>query len=131
MSLIRFVAIATAVFAILTFMSWLLTPVHGAETVDWNIKTFATIKATNEPGAVAEIIFNNVDVNGAADNGTKELSLGTLTVEVTFTWDAAAGGADRITVAPPDGYMAIPDTLTLQEGTEGRLLIYPVTALGM
>lgn len=90
----------------------------------------ATIRATTEPGAVAEILYINDDVNSAADNGVKMLTLGSLTVEVTFAWDAE-GGSDRIVVTPPDGYMAVPDTLTLPEDGRGTLLIYPVTALGM
>lgn len=128
--MIRFLAIVAATMLILACAKWALGPVAAGETIAWNVRTIATIRATTEPGAVAEIVYVNDDVNSSADNGVQMLTLGSLTVEVTFTWDAD-GGSDRITVAPPDGYMAVPDTLTLQEGTEGRLLIYPVTALGM
>lgn len=130
MNPLRFLAIAAATMLILFCATWVLGPVAAGETIDWNVKTIATIRATTEPGAVAEILYINDDVNSAADNGVQTLTLGSLTVEVTFTWDAE-GGSDRIMVTPPDGYMAVPDTLTLPEDGRGTLLIYPVTALGM
>ena len=128
MSALRVIAIVLVVVGMA--LCWLIAPVIAAETIDWNVKTVATIQATDEPGAVAEIVFRNDDVNGIQDNGRRELSLGALTVSVDFKWDAV-GGADRITVMPPAGFIAIPDQLTVEEDDEGRLLIYPEDAVGM
>ena len=128
MSALRVIAIVVVVVGLA--LSWLIAPVIAAETIDWNVKTVATIQATDEPGAVAEIVFRNDDVNGIQDNGRRELSLGALTVSVDFKWDAV-GGADQITVTPPAGFIAIPDQLTVEEDDEGRLLIYPEDAVGM
>ena len=40
-----------------------------------------------------------------------------------YTWDAD-GAADRIAVAPPPGYRAVPDVLTLGEESRGEIHLY-------
>lgn len=54
MSPLRFLAIVAATMLILACATWALGPVAAGETIDWNVKTIATIRATTEPGAVAE-----------------------------------------------------------------------------
>jgi hypothetical protein len=34
-------------------------------------------------------------------------------------------------VTPADGYIAVPDVLTIPDGTTGVVLIYPIDAVGM
>ena len=49
MSPFRFLAIVAATMLILVCATWVLGPVAAGETIDWNVKTIATIRATTEP----------------------------------------------------------------------------------
>ena len=101
----------------------------SADAASRNISgTTVKMQATTEPGAVAEIIFDNQPENGPGDNGTFTLTLGGLDVEVTFIWGV---GDDAITVIPPDGYFADPERLDVPEGGLGVLHIYSYEAVGM
>lgn len=84
-----------------------------------------TLQATTEPGAIAEVIFDNRMVNDADDNGTYALSMDGLSIAVDFLWNAE-GSADRITVTPPDGVLCRPSScaLTLPEDQSGRMFLY-------
>jgi hypothetical protein len=76
--------------------------------------TVVRLDATEAPGAVAEVWFHNAEVNQPHD-----------AVNLRFEFNVDGSGADRIVILPPDGYIAIPDTLTLPEGQRGTALIYP------
>lgn len=115
---------------VVAVVSWFVTPVIAADTVTWNGNTFAQIRPTDAKGAVAEIFYHNEDVNNSAHDGDYSVDLGGFEVGIRFKWDAR-GGDDRITITPPDGYIAVPDTLTLPEGAEGLILIFPISALGV
>ena len=84
-----------------------------------------TLQPTTEPGAIAEVIFDNRNVNDADDNGTYALSMDGLSIAVDFLWNAD-GSADRITVTPPDGVLCRPSScaLTLPEDQSGRLVLF-------
>lgn len=123
-------AALTLFLVVLLVVSWFVTPVIAADTVTWNKKTFAQIRPTDAKGAVAEIFYRNEDVNNSSNNGEYSVDLGGFSVSIRFHWDAR-GGDDRIIVTPPDGYIAVPDTLTLPEGAEGIILIFPISALGV
>ncbi len=119
-------------------LSLLAVPVAAGETAIWaewgeiDNPSTVTIRATSEPGAVAEIIFRNESVNGPSDHDTfAPVTLGDLTVEISFTWQARADGADAITARPPDGFFAVPETLVVVEGGTGSMLIYPRDFKGM
>lgn len=109
----------------------LANPAMAGDTAIWSRDTYARIQPTQEPGAAAEIIFHNENVNDMTDNTTMPITLGALTVEVTFKWEVRGDGADQITVTTPAGFVAVPDTLTVPEGGSDRMLIYPETALGV
>jgi hypothetical protein len=87
--------------------------------------TVVRLDATEAPGAVAELSFHNAEVNQPEDAGGYTVTRDGLTVTVEFEFNVDGGGADRIVILPPDGYIAIPDTLTLPEGQRGTALIYP------
>ncbi len=71
--------------------------------------------------AVAEVTFDNRNVNSGKDNGSYPLTALGLTVEVVFHWSTSA---DAIEVIAPPGYYAAPPVLELAEGTVGRVLIF-------
>lgn len=120
--------------ALLAFMA---SPVAAETVAHWEGYAGATgnpstctIQPTDEPGAVAEIIFRNEPWNDSSDNGKPQsVTLADLTVEVQFHWRVSGVGAmgfDAITVTVPEGYLAVPDRLALPESTTGRVLIYPL-----
>jgi hypothetical protein len=86
--------------------------------------TSVRIQPTEEPGAVAEIIFDNVEMNNAGDEGGYVVTLDGITVQIAFGFNVAPGGQDSITVTPPAGFIAVPETLTLMEGDTGVVLLY-------
>lgn len=86
--------------------------------------TTITLQPSTAPGAVAEVVIENINMNGPGDDGSYALDLGALSVGVAFKWDAV-GTSDRITVTPPDGLICIPAdcAATTPEGGIGRVVI--------
>lgn len=94
-----------------------------AETRDIS-GSLVTLQPTDHPGAVAEIEFENNAVNGPADNSTFTLTLNEMEVRVEYTWNAEGGQNDRITVEPPEGFVAVPRTLDVTEHTTGVVHLF-------
>jgi hypothetical protein len=78
-------------------------------------------------GAPWVVDFRNAPTNAEADNGTYDLGSG---VTVQFRWNAL-GGADEISVTPPPGYVAVPMSIAIEEGSAGRVHIFPAHMLGV
>ena len=99
-----------------------------AETV--RVQTSSvTIAETDYPGALAEVRFANGQGDHTADTEFP-LTLDGITVEVSAI--LGRGGADdTITVDAPEGLIAIPRTLTIADGTAGRVLIMRLDMEGM
>jgi hypothetical protein len=86
-----------------------------------------TLRPTAEPGAVAELFFDN----RGADNGGRILhifELGGHHIEAEL---GVPHYPDTIRVTPADGYIAVPDVLTIPDGETGVVLIYRVETVGM
>ena len=112
-------------------LALLAAPAWGQSRVNWSGTTWAEIRPTEAPGAVAEIVFVNDAVNVKEDNFLQTVKLGDFAVDLLFKWQArASDGADSITATPPAGYIAVPDVLIVREGAMDRLLIYPEGAVG-
>jgi hypothetical protein len=86
--------------------------------------TTIKLQPTDAPNAIAEVFFHNAEVNDGGDESTHVLTMGDLSVEVSFGFNVSPGGADSISVVTPPGYIAIPATLILMEGASGAVLIY-------
>lgn len=86
--------------------------------------TVITLQPSAAPGAVAEVVIENINMNGPGDDGSYALDMGALSVGVAFKWDAD-GTRDRLTVTPPDGLICIPAdcAVVVEEGKVGRVLI--------
>lgn len=80
------------------------------------------LHAPTDPAAVASVTFVNQEVHTTSEEF--ELTLDGLTVLVLFQWQVDDVGSERITVIPPDGYIARPQELTVPEGESGTLHIY-------
>lgn len=91
------------------------------------------MRQTNRPGAVAEIEFNNVDINGPDDTGdTETITYNGISAEVTFGFNVDATGADSITVEPPEGFVCVPScTAAIMERTSATIYLYDNQAVGM
>jgi hypothetical protein len=88
------------------------------------------LRATEAPGAVAEVYF----WNSSSDAGGRITHRFTLTHDgLTITGEAELGLAapDTVRIAVPDGFIAVPDELTIPDGSGDTILIYPITAVGM
>lgn len=95
-----------------------------ADTLDLR-GTTVTLRPTSEPGALAEVVMHNAEVNWSGDDGDYTLTIPGLTVAAAFQWDAE-GQSDRITITPPDGIACAPScVLTVPEGEFGAVYLFP------
>jgi hypothetical protein len=84
--------------------------------------TVVTLRATDAPGAVAEVHIHDAYVNNPGDDGDYTLTWNGLLVVVSFTYSGA--GADMFVVTPPAGYMAVPPHALVPEHESEVILIY-------
>lgn len=87
--------------------------------------TIITLQPTEYPGAIAEIVMENVLVNGPQHEMTYQMNMGDIEVWVSFDWDRGSE-ADAILVSPPDGILCVPSDciLTVPEEQTGVLYLY-------
>lgn len=99
------------------------TPISAADTKTWSSLMGTSYVELGPPlvsGAVASVTFHDEPLHSHDEDFT--LSDRGIDVDVRFNWNA--GAADTITVFPPDGYIAVPDTLTPGESAKGVSHIY-------
>lgn len=103
----------------------------GADTLNLSGST-VTLQATERPGALAEMVFDNRAVNSQADEHDYSLTLGDFTLPLNFDWNVL-GDEDAVTVAPPEGIVCLPTSciLQLQEGTSETLWLFSGVGVGM
>jgi hypothetical protein len=110
--------------------AWWAYPARGNELPEtWQAEPMGssvTLRPTTAPGAMAELFFNN---SGADGGGRKvhTFSLGGHAIEA----ELGLADPDTIRVTPAEGYIAVPDVLTIPDGTTGVVLIYSVKGVGM
>jgi hypothetical protein len=80
------------------------------------------LHAPTRPGAVASLTFENQMVHSA--NQTITLEWEGLRVEIDLEFQADGTQAERVIVTPPEGYIAAPRHLTVDEGRRETLHIY-------
>jgi len=104
----------------------LALPAHADTSYVWGsafYRSTITLEPTTAPGAVAQVTFDNKTVH-ADESVTFVLDLDGLAVTV----DALVGRGltpDRMTVTPPDGFIAIPSELDVAEDQTGVILVVP------
>jgi hypothetical protein len=88
--------------------------------------TTITLQPATRPGAVAEVVMRNVEVNGAFDEGQAVLGIAGMRVVVAFDWNRDGGTADAVTVTPPEGIVCLPLSclLVVPEGATGVLHLF-------
>ena len=77
--------------------------------------------APTAPDAVATLTFENREVHAGKDEFT--LTFDGLTVFVEFGFNVDSLGSERVTVYAPDGYVAVPPSITVQENDTGEIHI--------
>ena len=84
-----------------------------------------TVQPTDEPGAVAEVVFDNQLHNSWADDGDYVAAMPGLSVGVRFAWEVNPFGSDAVTITPPDGLICDPASCRIEamEGFTGRLIL--------
>jgi hypothetical protein len=109
---------------LLGILAWVVAfAAFAQDTFAWTPDTRVTIQPTAQPGAVAEVVFLNQEIH-TAFGYTFDLTLDGLTVTVVMEINAAGGAADRMTVTPPEGYIAVPDSVLVDENGAGVIHIY-------
>lgn len=106
-------------------MHTLALPAQAGDTRTWGTPFYQstiTLRPTEAPGAVAEVTFDNKTVHTDQDV-TFTLDMDGLSVEV-FAQVGRGLTPDRITVFPPDGFIAVPQEIDVPEDDVGRVLIY-------
>jgi hypothetical protein len=86
---------------------------------------YIELRISDDPTAIAEIVFNNRRVNGPKDNGTYHLTLGEVIVDLTFTWDPDGIDDDRIEILIGPSFWTFESSIDVREGSEALILIYP------
>jgi hypothetical protein len=86
--------------------------------------TGCTLVPVEGEAHIAEARCTNIQIGGYQSVVGADLTAGTLTVHLLL--DQGPGKVpDSFTITPPDGYFADPETLILDEFTEGTIRIYP------
>lgn len=80
----------------------------------------------DHPTAHAEVTFENRSTHKSNDH--LFLTLGATTVEIILDWNFGGTTAERITVIPPAGYIAIPPEITVNEDQTGVVAIFGATS---
>lgn len=101
----------------------LVSAAIAGDTYEWDDNTRVRIQDTAQPGARAEVVFLNNELHSLPSE-TFDLTHGDLTVTVTITPDRVYGQPDTITVTPPPGYLAIPETLVVPENGAGVIYLF-------
>lgn len=98
------------------------------------VPTTVTLQPTQRPGAVAEVVLHNENINGHLDEIATELTHGAITIGVRFDWEAdPMSGADAVVVTPPEGLICLPTDcrLVVEESRTGTLWLFSTEDVGM
>lgn len=107
------------------------TAAAAAGTVDLSGST-VTLRGSEMPGALAEVMFDNVNRNGPHDEGVTTLTWGGIEVEVSFHWNVNDDSDDAIVIVPPEGVICVPSCeLVLKEGYSGVVTLFDLSGVGM
>jgi hypothetical protein len=105
----------------------LACPASAGERRTWPSGSFlipdshVTLHAPTAPHAEASVTFFNSTVH--SEDETFSLTWGEIEIGVQFDWQAV-GHAEAITITPPPGFVAIPETLIVDEDSEQTAHIY-------
>jgi hypothetical protein len=105
---------------------FLAFPAHAETWQPMMNGSSVTLRPTEQIGASHELFFNNSGGDGA-ERLAYGATIGPHTMEVTL----GAPEADTIRVTPGEGYIAVPEELTLPDGSSSVIVIYDLDSVGM
>ena len=91
-------------------------------------KQLGSFKGSDEiwltsPAADRMLLHYHNSITQSSATGTHVLCLDGRNVAVTITMEMEDGGRERVTVRPPEGFMAIPESDAVLDGDTTELLI--------
>lgn len=92
-----------------------------------DLDSWIELHAPTDPGAVATLTFENQPVHSTDETIT--LPHDGLTVTIGLDWNAEGYANEVLTIEPQDGFVAVPRTLSVGEGSTGTAQIYKFTGL--
>ena len=105
------------------------TPIHAQSLKVWedsvsgsNLNSTLELHEPTDPAAVATVTFRNETVHSGDEQFT--LTYDGLTVLFLFDWQFNDSQAERVTIEPPDGYVARPYEIVVSEGQTAVAHIY-------
>lgn len=92
-----------------------------------------TLRPSQAPGAVGEVVLDNRLLNSVHDEVRTDLSMPGLSVGIAFDWNMNSAGADAIRVMPPEGIICVPHdcVLVVAETQVGTLVLFDLQGVGM
>jgi hypothetical protein len=97
------------------------SPAMADATLSWG-GTGCTLALVTGAAHVAEVTCVNVQTSGASYT-QGEMTINGLGVGLTVL-HGPGDIPDKFTISPPEGYIAVPNVLVLDEDTSGVVLIY-------
>jgi hypothetical protein len=115
----------------LLWLGWLVTPVLADETRTWFSGSMVSQMhlAPETGGPVASVTFHNEDLHTQSE--AFDLSMPGLAVTVRTDINHAGKAPDKFSVTVPEGFVAAPPEMMVEEGATGAILIYSVEGVGM
>lgn len=87
-----------------------------------NLTSTIELHQPTDPAAVATVTFRNETVHATDEQFT--LTFEGITVLFLFDWQYMDGSEERVTIEPPDGYIARPYEIIVPEGETAVAHIY-------
>jgi hypothetical protein len=106
-------------------------PAAAQDSVSWGQGVTFDVHLIPADGPhFAEVVGVNRMTTGVGSVTAAELSIDGLTVRVTV-FHGPGAAPDRLTVIAPEGFIAVPEFIDIEEDDTGVIRIYPITAVGM
>jgi len=87
-----------------------------------SMESYVEVHEPTVPGAVVSITFKNSTVHSS--NETFVLTYDGIAIRFLFDWEYMGTKAERLTVEPPEGYVAVPYEIVVPEFETGYVHIY-------
>lgn len=114
---------------LLPALLFLATPLHAESIKYWSYKSkdsdppsYVELHEPKAPNAVATVTFLNDTVHSTDEKF--DLTYDGLTVTFLFDWQFDGTHDERLTVLPPEGYVAVPSEVIVPEGDTATIHIY-------
>jgi len=103
------------------------TPLRAENALrEWDsppgMESYVEVHEPTVPGAVVSITFKNSTVHSSDE--TFVLTYDGIAIRFLFDWEYMGTKSERLTVEPPEGYVAVPYEIVVPEFETGYVHIY-------